>query len=126
MNPPSMAGWNLALRFGLELAALAGIAVLAWRIAPGALRWVAVVAAPAVAMTLWTVFNVPGDPSRSGEAPVTVPGAVRLVLELTILVGGAAAIALAASRTTGVVVFALIVVHYAASITRIEWLVDAA
>lgn len=34
MNPPVMAGWNLALRFGLELGALAGLG-LAFSLAIG-------------------------------------------------------------------------------------------
>ena len=32
MTAPSMAGWNLGLRFGLELAALAGFGVAAWKL----------------------------------------------------------------------------------------------
>ncbi len=44
MNPPTMAGWNLALRFGLELGALVGLGYGAWKLAPGLTRWPAVVA----------------------------------------------------------------------------------
>ncbi len=90
MNPPEMAGWNLALRFGLELAALAGIATAAWRAADGPWRWVAAVALPLIAATAWATFIVPNDPSRSGRAPVEVPGSIRLALEFAVFGAGAA------------------------------------
>ena len=76
-----MTWWNLSLRFGLELAALAGIGLWASQMASGLWRIAAVAIAIALSMTLWTVFAVPDDPSRSGNAPVPVPGALRLALE---------------------------------------------
>ena len=125
MNPPTMAGWNLALRFGLELAALAGLAFAAWHYTSGALRWGAVILVPLVAAVIWGVFNVPDDPSRSGQAPIVVPGSVRLGLELLVLGGGAAALAIAGRRDLGVVLGVLVVFHYAVSMSRIEWLLSA-
>jgi hypothetical protein len=80
---------NLILRFLLELAALVGFATLAWLSVSGWWRFVVALLVVLIAMALWGVFAVPDDPSRSGNAPVPVPGAVRLVLELTILLGGA-------------------------------------
>ena len=55
MNPPDMAGWNLALRFGLEVAALAGLATAAWRLTNGIWRWPAVVAVPLIAAIAWAL-----------------------------------------------------------------------
>ncbi len=124
MNPPTMAGWNLGLRFGLEIAALAGIGAAAWRFADGSWRWVAVVAAPLVAAVVWGVFNVPGDPSRSGAAPVQVPGGVRLALELGVLAAGSAGFLLRGERLIGVGLSVLVVVHYVASVRRLEWLLE--
>lgn len=123
MTPPTMAGWNLALRFGLELAALAGLAAVGWTWASGPMQWVAAIAIPSTAIVVWGLFNVPGDPSRSGEAPVTVPGAIRLGLELAILLGGAVALLIAGSRLAGAAVITLLVVHYVASASRVDWLV---
>jgi len=54
--------WNLALRLGLEIGALAGLGIAAWNLTEGGARWVAVVAAPVVAAVLWGTFNVVGDP----------------------------------------------------------------
>ena len=119
-----MAGWNLGLRFGLEIAALAGIGAAAWRFADGSWRWIAVVAAPLVAAVVWGVFNVPGDPSRSGNAPVPVPGALRLILEWAILLGGAGAFYAAGNTSTGLAISGLVILHYAFWPERIGWLLQ--
>jgi len=125
MMPPSMHWWNLALRFVLELAALAGLAAAAWKLGSGTGRWVGVVAVPVVAAVAWGVFNVLDDPSRSGAAPVEVDGLIRLALELAILLGGAAAVAFAARPALGVVFAVAIVGHYLISLDRVEWLVQS-
>ncbi len=124
MTPPTMAGWNLTLRFVLELAALAGLAAAAWNLGSGPARWIAVVLVPVAAAAAWGVFNVLNDPSRSGAAPVEVHGWVRLALELTVLGGGAVAVALFVSPALGVLFGTAIVVHYLASRDRVEWLVQ--
>lgn len=121
-TPPAMAGWNLALRFGLELTALAGLAVGAWRLASGPLRPAAAVATPVIAAVIWGVFNVVGDPSRSGHAPVEVPGWVRLGIELAILGGGAAALAATGRREVALAYAVVVAIHYAASWPRVQWL----
>jgi hypothetical protein len=72
-------------------------------------------------MTLWGVFAVPGDPSRSGRAPVPVPGAVRLLVEAAFF--GAATAALVRDGATWAIAFAgIVVVHYALSYDRVAWL----
>jgi hypothetical protein len=119
-----MAGWNLALRFGLELAALAGVAAAAWELTSGAVRWIAVIAAPLVVAVVWGVFNVLGDPSRSGNAPVEVSGWTRLRIELLVLGGGSLALAVAGWPEAAIGLAALIGLHYATSWSRVQWLVD--
>jgi hypothetical protein len=125
MTPPTMAGWNLALRFILELAALTGLAVAAWKLGSGPVRWIGVVLVPLTAAIIWAVFNVLDDPSRSGAAPVEVNGWARLALELAILGGGAAAVAFAARPQLGIVFGLAILGHYLASLDRIQWLAQA-
>ena len=115
---------NLALRFFLEIAALGGFAVLAWNLSEGWVRYLAVLIALVVLMTLWGVFAVPDDPSRSGNAPVPVPGLVRLGLELAILLGGGIALYLAGFGLAGSALAALVVLHYALSLDRINWLLQ--
>jgi len=125
MTPPTMAGWNLALRFVLELAALTGLAVAAWKLGSGPARWIGVVVVPVTAAVIWAVFNVLNDPSRSGAAPVEVNGWARLALELAILGGGAAAVAFTVRPELGMVFGLAILGHYLVSLDRIEWLVQA-
>ena len=125
MSAPTMASWNLALRFVLELAALAGLAAAAWNLTPGPARWVTVVVVPVVAASAWGVFNVVGDPSRSGSAPVEVSGWSRLALELVVLGAGAVGLGVATRPALGVVVAVVAGIHYVASWQRLTWLVEA-
>ncbi len=124
MNAPEMARWNLALRFGLELAALVGLAIGAWSALSGWVRWVAVVLVPVTAAGIWGVFNVVDDPSRSGKAPVEVPGWLRLGIELVVLGGAAGGFYLAVRPNIAIGFGALIIVHYVVSISRVHWLLD--
>jgi hypothetical protein len=124
MKPPEMAGWNLALRFALEMGALIGLGVAAWDSTNGPVRWIAAIAVPLVAAALWGTFNVRNDPSRSGEAPVEVAGWFRLAIELVILGCGAVAIGVVAGPVAGIGFAVLVLVHYAASWSRIQWLMS--
>ena len=72
---------NLAIRFFLELAALGAMGYWAWRQGEDTTRYVFAVLAPLAAAAVWGIFAVPDDPSRSGSAPVPVPGALRLGIE---------------------------------------------
>ena len=125
MNPPTMAGWNLTLRFGLELAALAALAAGALRLGSGNMRWITAVAVPLVAAAIWGVFNVLEDPSRSGAAPVEVSGWIRLAIEALVLGGGVAALAVAGDLNLAIVFAVLISIQYATSWSRVEWLVQS-
>ena len=79
-------------------------------------------AAPVAAAAIWGLFNVPDDPSRSGAAPIEVTGPVRLAIELAILGGGAAAVAVATRPALGTVLALAVLGHYLASVDRIAWL----
>ena len=114
---------NLALRFLLEMSALFAMGRWGLGLRPGPWRYVLMIAVPAVAMIAWGVFSVPGDPSRSGGAPIPVPGLVRLLLELCFF--GLATLALYATdaRLPALVFGALVVLHYALSYDRLSWLI---
>lgn len=115
---------NLALRFILELGALFALGWWGWSLADNWLRFVLAVLFSLPAAIIWGTFAVPGDPSRSGEAPVVVRGWIRLGLELALF--GAAVLGLAAvGRSSLAVVFLVVVlVHYLLSIDRINWLLE--
>ena len=114
---------NLAVRFLLEIVALLALGWWGWNQGEGILRFVLALGIPLLAAALWGTFAVPGDPSRSGKAPVPVPGIVRLVLELAIL--AAATWSLFATGLTALAwIYGIIVlIHYAVSYDRISWLI---
>jgi uncharacterized membrane protein len=113
---------NLAVRFLLELAALAALAYWGWTQHTGLLRLLLAGGLPLLAAILWAVFAVPGDRSRSGGAPLPVPGIVRLLLEL-LLFGTAAWCLYDSGQVLLANIFGLIVlVHYIVSYDRILWL----
>lgn len=114
---------NLVLRFILELVVLVTVGVVLWTDLSGVWRWVGVVGGPLVLIFLWGVFNVPGDPSRGGGAPVPVSGRVRLGLEFGYFALGVIALALASGAYWPPVVFGvLVIVHYVLSLDRVGWL----
>jgi hypothetical protein len=123
MAAPHVAPSQLALRFTLEIGSLVAWGLCARNWATGMPGIVLAWSVPGVLAIFWGTFAVPGDPSRSGTAPVPVPGGVRLGLELLVFVG--AAVALAAQGhwiAFGALAFGIIL-HHAMTIDRIRWLV---
>ena len=115
---------NLAVRFVLELAALFILGLWGWRQGGGGWRIVIAVGIPLVAAALWGTFAVPGDPSRSGSAPVPVPGVLRLALEFGFFASATwASYRLGLTRFTALFVTA-IVLHYLLSYDRVRWLLS--
>ncbi|GGL05820.1 YrdB family protein [Nocardia jinanensis] len=112
----------LGFRFLLELVAFASAGVLGSRMTDGPGRWLLVVLLPVIAATLWGVFAVPDDPSRSGEAPVAVPGAIRLLIEFAVLFGGAAALWFAGLPRLALLSAAVLLVYHVLAYDRVLWL----
>ena len=116
---PAVAGF----RFLLEVAALVFWGIVGWQIAGGIGRWVLVIVVPVGAAVVWGTFRAPGDHSADGGAPVAVHGAVRLAIEFVVLLGAALLSTIVWRRTPGLILGALIVVHYATTPARVRWLV---
>jgi len=112
---------NLAFRFVLEISALVAIGVGAYNLASGFFAWMLGIGLPLVAAVGWGTFNVPGDESRSGEAPVVVRGVVRFVLEL-LFFSAAVVLLWLVSPIAATVLGVGVVIHYLLSIDRIRWL----
>ena len=117
--PPVQAGF----RFLLEVAALVGWGVIGWHAAGGVTRWFLVIALPVAAAVVWGTFRAPGDHSANGGAPVAVRGTVRLAIEFVVLLGAAVLSAIVWTPVPGLALGALIVIHYATSTARVQWLV---
>jgi len=112
---------NLAIRLVLEIGSLIAIGVGAYNLASGFFAWMLGIGLPLVVAVGWGTFNVPGDESRSGEAPVVVRGAVRLVLELLVFTTAVFLLWLV-SPIAATVLGVGVVIHYLLSIDRIRWL----
>ena len=125
--PPELPAWQLVLRFVLELAALVAWGLAGWELTGDALggwlRWLVALVLVSAAAGAWGTFRVDGDSGGdTKEAPVRVPGTVRLVLELVVLLGGAVAVTWAGETVFGVVLGVLVVFHYATTMRRTTWL----
>jgi hypothetical protein len=93
-----------------------------WASGEGIWRYILMIGVPLVAAVLWGTFNVPGDKSRSGKAPVPVPGIIRLGLELGLFAFAAWGFYEAGEPTLGIILGVLVLVHYTLSYDRILWL----
>ncbi|MGI5220465.1 YrdB family protein [Nocardia sp. CA-290969] len=112
----------LGVRFLLELIALVSFAALGWRVTDNPSRWLLVVLLPVLAAAAWGVFAVPDDPSRSGAAPVAVPGPVRLGIEFAVLWGGAAALWVAGLPRLALFSAAAMLLYQVVAYDRVIWL----
>lgn len=116
---------NLVFRFILELCALAALAYWGWTQHSGLLRYVLAIGLPLVAAVLWGTLAVPGDRSRSGKAPVPVPGVIRLLLELAFFAAATLCLYGAGQTTLAWILGAAVVLHYVLSYDRIAWLLQS-
>lgn len=119
----SQNGVNLVLRFLIEIAALVGLFRLGSHLAAGVLGFVFSVGLVLAGAVLWGTFAVPGDRSRSGEAPVPVNGRVRLLVEFLLLGGAGVAWFWTGPPSIAIVYAVLTVVHYVLSWDRLGWLI---
>lgn len=114
---------NLAFRFLLEIAGLVSLGAWGWSQGEGAWKVVLAIAFPVLAAAIWGTFAVPEDPSRSGKAPVVVPGVVRLLLELVFFALAVWSLVVLNNLTLAWVLGGAVVLHYAFSYERLRWLV---
>ncbi len=101
-------GANDVLRFCLELAALAGLAVWGWRTGPTGVNVLLAIAAPLAAAALWGSFVAP-------KAPRHPPDPWRLLLELTVFGAGTIAFAAAGLEGAAIALGVLAALHLAAT-----------
>jgi hypothetical protein len=78
---------------------------------------------PLALAIVWGTFAVPNDPSRSGHAPIPIPGVVRLVLEWANFAFAVWALYSLGRPVPGVILGIVTAVHYALSYDRFTWLV---
>lgn len=115
---------NLAIRFILELSTLLVVGVWGWRQSEGWFRFVLALGIPILFAVVWGIFAVPNDPSRSGGAPIPIPGMVRLLLELAFFAIGAWMLYQMGYPSLSLIFGTIIVVHYLVSYDRVSWLIQ--
>ena len=113
---------NLIYRFLLELSALVALGWWGWQQSEGLLRVILAIGLPLLAAAAWGTFAVPNDKSRSGKAPIPVPGLIRLLLEFLILFGAAWALNHGGAQNLARVFALAILSHYLLSYDRVLWL----
>ena len=117
-------GANDVLRFILELWALVSFGYWGLNQNFGLFNYALMVILPIVVAILWGTFAVPNDPSRSGGAPVPVPGSIRLVLEFIILGAAFWAMYTKGLLYLSVIFGPLVIIHYILAHERVRWLLS--
>jgi hypothetical protein len=115
---------NLGIRFLLEITALVAVGMWGWKQSDSWLRILLAIGIPVILAVVWGIFNVPGDPSRSGEAPIVTPGIMRLLIELSIFAMATWAIYDLGHLKTSIILGVIVVLHYTVSYDRITWLLN--
>lgn len=113
---------NLTLRFLLELAALVAVGAWGWQQREDGLRFALAIGIPLLLAVAWGVFAVPDDPSRSGKAPIPVPGPLRLLFELAFFALAVWALYAIGQTNLGWIFGVVVAFHYILSYDRIRWL----
>ncbi len=115
---------NDLLRFILELWALVAFGYWGLDQDLGLLNYALMLILPIAVATVWGIFAVPNDPSRSGGAPVPVSGAVRLLLEFLILGSAAWSMYVVGLLYLSLIFGTLVIIHYIFAHERIRWLLN--
>lgn len=113
---------NLAFRFLLEV--IAYIAMIYWGIKQdaGIIRFFYTGGIPLIAGLIWSLLAVPGDPSRSGKAPMPVSGPIRLIIEFSFFAVAIIMLSEITQSQVWLTYLIILVLHYGLSYDRIIWL----
>jgi len=114
---------NLAFRFLLEMSALIAMGVWGWNQGDSWFRYILTFGVPLVAASIWGIFAVPGDASRSGSAPVAIHGLLRLLIEIAFFSFAVWEVYDLGYSSLWWIPGLLITIHYFISYDRILWLI---
>lgn len=113
---------NLILRFILEISTFIATGYWGYLLQDNFSKYIFALLFPIILATLWGVFAVPNDPSRSGKTVVKTPGVIRLFLELGIFSVGTFCIYQINYPTSAFLFSFVVIFHYVISFDRITWL----
>ena len=113
---------NLGLRFILELAALIAAGYWGYSQTDSWTKYILAIGVPLILAVLWGAFAVPNDRSRSGKAPISTPGYLRLCLEIAFFAFAGWALYETGLTRLALILLIITLVHYVISYDRIIWL----
>ena len=115
---------NLAVRFILELCALASAAYWGAHICSGVFSWLIIIFTLIVMAGVWGVFRTPNEPPPANpKAPVPVKGVIRLFIELVFFGFAVWCLFYLDKTNLGIIFLVSVIVHYLVSYDRIYWLI---
>ena len=94
-----------------------------WKQSDNWLRFGLAFGIPALAALFWGLFAVPDDPSRSGSAPIPVPGFIRLALEFAFFILSIWMLYDLQYVRLSWILGGTVTIHYAISYDRVLWLI---
>jgi hypothetical protein len=115
---------NLAVRFLLEMSGLVSLGIWGWKQSDGWLRFVLAIGIPIIFATIWGIFAVPDDPSRSGKALIVTPGIFRLIIEIGFFACAIWSLYDLGFNKVSMAFGIIVVLHYMISYDRIKWLIS--
>ena len=115
---------NFLIRFLLELIALVSVGFWGWKSYEGILQYVLGLGLPILMTIVWGTFAVPDDPSRSGKAPIPVPGLIRLIIEFIFFALAVWALFDLEYTRLSYTLGGIVLIHYLVSYDRVRWLLS--
>jgi len=115
---------NLIIRFLLEVFALLSVGIWGWGQSEEWYRYVLAIGIPIIFASIWGIFAVPDDPSRSGKAPVVTPGFIRLAIELIFFASASYSLFDVGLSRVSLVFSIIVILHYIVSYDRVFWLLS--
>ncbi len=114
--------FNLVLRFFLELSVLVSIGYYGWTQFRFPFKLFSTIIPIIILTSIWGIFAVPNDPSRSGKTVIKTSGIVRLVIELLFFLSGYLALYFSNQTLLSNILATTTLFHYLISYDRIIWL----
>jgi len=116
---------NLIVRFLLEISALIAGGLWGWNWGDNVwMHYLLAIGIPVLMASIWGIFAVPEDPSRSGKSPVITPGIIRLMIEFSFFGFACCALYDLNYMPLSYVFGIITIIHYIASYDRVLWLLS--
>lgn len=113
---------NLFIRFLLEICLLTLLFLWGLELSNQWYRYLFATSFVLIIASIWGIFAVKNDPSRSGNTVIETPGYIRLILELVIFAFGIFILYDLEFTSLSIFFLLIVITHYLISYKRIIWL----